>query len=69
MKKAIKENKKNSEKLKYEKLQKIFINYERNVRLIYKVNLEKWFLKSIIIGIKASARDKKKEEKAKEKNK
>ena len=67
LKKAIKENKKNIEKLKYEKLQKIFTNYERNVRLIYKVNLEKWFLKSIIIGIKASARDKKKKRKQKKK--
>ena len=67
LKKAIKENKKNSEMLKIEKLQKIFTNYERNVRLIYKVNLEKWFLKSIIIGIKASARDKKKKRKQKKK--
>ena len=67
LKNSIKENKKNSEKLKYEKLQKIFTNYERNVRLIYKVNFEKWFLKSIIIGIKASARDKKKKRKQKKK--
>ena len=67
LKKVIKENKKNSEKLKIEKLHKIFKNYERNVRLIYKVNLEKWFLKSIIIGIKASARDKKKKRKQKKK--
>ena len=67
LKNAIKEKKKNSEKLKYEKLLKIFKNYEKNVRLIYKVNLEKWFLKSIIIGIKASARDKKKKRKQKKK--
>lgn len=67
LKNAIKENGKNSEKLKHEKLFKIFTNYEKNVRLIYKVNLEKWYLKSVIIGIRASARDKKKKRKQKKK--
>ena len=56
-----------SEDLKYEKLKKIFSNYEKNVKLIYKVNFEKWFLKAIIIGIRESARDKKKKRKQKKK--
>ena len=56
-----------SEDLKYEKLKKIFSNYEKNVRIIYKVNFEKWFLKAIIIGIRESARDKKKKRKQKKK--
>ena len=56
-----------SEDAKYGKLKKIFFNYEKNVRLIYKVNFEKWFLKAIIIGIRESARDKKKKRKQKKK--
>jgi len=66
-KNTIKEDIEISEDLKNEKLKKIFSNYEKNVRLIYKVNFEKWFLKAIIIGIRESVRDKKKKRKQKKK--
>ena len=56
-----------SENLRNEKIKKLFSNYEKNVRLIYKVNFEKWFLKAIIIGIRESAREKKKKRKEKKK--
>jgi hypothetical protein len=56
-----------SENLRNEKIKKLFSNYEKNVRLIYKVNFEKWFLKAIIIGIRESVRDKKKKRKQKKK--
>ena len=67
LKNTINEEKKIDESAKFEKLKKIFNNYEKNVRLIYKVILEKWNLKSVIIGIKESARDKKKRRKQKKK--
>ena len=56
-----------SENLRNEKIKKLFSNYEKNVRLIYKVNFEKWFLKAIIIGIRESAKEKKKKRKEKKK--
>ena len=49
-------------------LKKIFKNYQKNTKLIYKIFLEKWNLKSKIIGIRAAARDKKKKRKLKKKN-
>ena len=49
-------------------LKKIFKRYQKNTRLIYKIILEKWNLKSKIIGMRAAARDKKKKRKLKKKN-
>ena len=48
-------------------LKKIFNKYEKDVFLIYKVILEKWNLKSKIIGMKTAAKDKKKKRKEKKK--
>jgi hypothetical protein len=67
LKNTINEENKIDENTKFDKLKKIFNNYEKNVRLIYKVIFEKWNLKSVIIGIKESARDKKKRRKQKKK--
>ena len=64
----INENKENKEFKKLEKLKKIFIKYEKNAKLIYKVFLEKWNLSSKIIGMRNAARDKKKKRKLKKKN-
>ena len=63
-----KQEEEEKEILKLEKLKKIFIKYENNARFIYKVILEKWNLKSKIIGMKTAARDKKKKRKQKKKN-
>ena len=63
-----KEKEDKKEILKLELLRKLFIKYEKNVRLIYKVILEKWNLKAKIIGIRTAARDKKKKRKQKKKN-
>ena len=52
---------------KITKLKKICNKYEKDVFLIYKVILEKWNLKSKIIGMKTAARDKKKKRKQKKK--
>ena len=49
-------------------MRKLLIKYEKNVRLIYKVILEKWNLKAKIIGMRTAARDKKKKRKQKKKN-
>ena len=77
---TIKYNNKDIEKLEEEKqeqdkelsrsilLNKIFKTYQKNVKLIYKVFLEKWNLKSKIMGMRAAARDKKKKRKLKKKN-
>ena len=68
--KNIIEKEKEQEKgnLKVEKIKKIFRKYDNNVRLIYKVIMEKWNLKSKIIGMKTAARDKKKKRKQRKKN-
>ena len=63
-----KEKEEESETLKLELLRRILTKYEKNVRLIYKVILEKWNLKAKIIGIRTAARDKKKKRKQKKKN-
>ena len=65
------EEKKQEEDKKLSKtrlLKKIFKKYESNIILIYKVFLEKWNLKSKIMGMRAAARDKKKKRKLKKKN-
>ena len=62
------ENEKEKENLKLKLLKKLFVKYEKNVKLIYKVIMEKWNLKSKIIGIRTAARDKKKKRKMKKKN-
>ena len=49
-------------------LLKLFIKYEKNVRIIYKEIMEKWNLRAKIIGIRTAARDKKKKRKQKKKN-
>ena len=54
--------------LKLDLMRKLLIKYEKNVRLIYKVILEKWNLKAKIIGMRTAARDKKKKRKQKKKN-
>ena len=61
---------KEEEKIKKreEFLSKIFIKYEKNIRVIYKVFLERWNLRAKIIGIRTAARDKKKKRKQKKKN-
>ena len=58
-----KEKEEEKDILKIEKMKKIFKKYENNVRLIYKVILEKWHIKSKIIRMKNAARDKKKKRK------
>ena len=63
-----KEKEEEKENLKIEFLKKLFIKYEKNVKLIYKVIMEKWNIKSKIIGIKTAARDKKRKRKQKQKN-
>ena len=77
---VIKYNNKDTQKLEEKKLEedkklskmillkKIFIKYENSIKLIYKVFLEKWNLKSKIMGMRAAARDKKKKRKLKKKN-
>ena len=60
--------KENKEFKKLERIKKIFIKYEKNIKLIYKVFLEKWNLTAKIIGMRAAARDKKKKRKLKKKN-
>ena len=49
-------------------LTKLFKRYENNIKIIYKIFLEKWFLKAKILGMRAAARDKKKKRKLKKKN-
>ena len=63
-----KEEEDKKDMLKIEMLKNIFAKYEKNVRIIYKVFLEKWNLSSKIIGMKTAARDKKKKRKQKKKN-
>ena len=55
------------ENVKSKLLNKIFNNYDSNRRSILKVLMEKWSLKSKILGIRAAARDKKKKRKLKKK--
>ena len=63
-----KEKEEEKEILKLDLMRKLLIKYEKNVRLIYKVILEKWNLKAKIIGMRTAARDKKKKRKQKKKN-
>ena len=63
-----KEREEEKNNLKLELMRKLLIKYEKNVRLIYKVILEKWNLKAKIIGMRTAARDKKKKRKQKKKN-
>ena len=60
-------NKKNDNKLKGKILGKIMNKYLLEVKAIYKIYLEKWNLKSKLIGIKTAARDKKRKRKQKQK--
>ena len=62
------ENEQDKELYKKEILKKIFKNYQKNIKLIYKIFIEKWNLKSKIMGMRAAARDKKKKRKLKKKN-
>ena len=57
----------NKDDKKLIKLKKIFKKYEKDVSLIYKITLEKWNLKSKIIGIKNAEKDRKKKRKQKKK--
>ena len=59
---------KNKEQSKKLLLKKIFKNYHNNKILMYRIYMDKWNLKSIILGIRAAARDKKKKRKLKKKN-
>ena len=59
---------KNKEQSKKLLLKKIFKNYHNNKILIYRIYMDRWNLKSIILGIRAAARDKKKKRKLKKKN-
>ena len=63
-----KQQEKEKEISKVNLLNKIFKRYQTNIILIYKIFLEKWLLKSKILGIRAAARDKKKKRKLKKKN-
>ena len=58
----------NKELLKRTLLKKIFKNYCKKRLFIYKIFIEKWNLKSKILGMRAVARDKKKKRKLKKKN-
>jgi len=60
-------NEKDISKLRELKLKKIMDKYLFDVRLIYKIYMEKWNLKSKIIGIRTAARDKKRKRKQKKK--
>ena len=62
------ENEQEKELYKKTLLNKIFKRYQKNIKLIYKIFLEKWNLKSKILGMRAAARDKKKKRKLKKKN-
>ena len=62
------ENEQDKELSKTIILNKIFKKYQKNIKLIYKIFIEKWNLKSKIIGMRAAARDKKKKRKLKKKN-
>ena len=63
-----KEEEKERENLKEKIMKKLFLKQEKNIKLIFGVVLEKWNLKSKIIGMKTAARDKKKKRKQKKKN-
>ena len=54
-------------KLREIKLKKILNKYLFDVRLIYRIFMEKWNLKSKLIGIRTAARDKKRKRKQKKK--
>ena len=67
-KKEEEQEKKNKEQTKNLLLNKIIKRTDKNKKLIYKIFLEKWCLKSKILGMRAAARDKKKKRKLKKKN-
>ena len=60
--------KQNKELSKSILLKKIFKRYHTNKLFFYRIFIEKWNLKSKIIGMKTAARDKKKKRKLKKKN-
>ena len=49
-------------------LSKIIKKYDKNKKLLYKIIMDKWNLKSKIMALRAAARDKKKKRKLKKKN-
>ena len=61
-------NEEEKKRKREEILEKLFIKYDKNAHVIYKVIMEKWNLLAKIIGIKTAARDKKKKRKQKKKN-
>ena len=65
---AKKEEKSHEEDRRSKILLKYFNKYDNNRRCILKTFSEKWLLKSKILGIRATARDKKKKRKQKKKN-
>ena len=59
---------KTKEEIRFEYLKKIYNKYNINRRCILKSFIEKWMLRSKILGMRAAARDKKKKRKLKKKN-
>ena len=60
--------KQNKELFKKTILNKIIKRCDKNINLIYKIFMEKWNLKSKILGMRAAAKEKKKKRKLKKKN-
>ena len=63
-----KSDEENNNELKQTLLNKIVKNYDNNRKSLLKIFMEKWGLKSKILGMRAAARDKKKKRKLKKKN-
>ena len=68
LKKEEEEEMKSKELSKEILLKKIVKNYHKNKIFIFKIFMDKWNLKSKILGMRAAARDKKKKRKLKKKN-
>jgi len=68
LKKEEEEEIQNKELSKEILLKKIIKNYHKKRILIFKIYMDKWNLKSKILGMRAAARDKKKKRKLKKKN-
>ena len=68
LKKEEEEEMQNKELSKKILLKKIIKNYHKKKILIFKIFMDKWNLKSKILGMRAAARDKKKKRKLKKKN-
>lgn len=66
--KIVKEEEQERENLKEKIMKKLLLKQEKNIKLIFGVVLEKWNLKSKIIGMKNAAKDKKKKRRQKKKN-